>query len=187
VGERSLDSGQQELGARTCSEFGTAGFPIHTEAHDLPFADGFFDAILSMDAYHYFGTDDLYLGYITRYLKPGGQIGIVVPGLCCEFGADVPEHLQPYWNWAFCSFHSPVWWQDHWQKTGLVEVELADMIPGGWEHWMKWAEVIFDREGKDYAREEAEMLQVDAGRNLGFTRLVGRRNGPVDSGGESIS
>ena len=34
-------------------------FPIHAEAHDLPFADGFFDALVSMDAYHYFGTDDL--------------------------------------------------------------------------------------------------------------------------------
>ena len=37
-------------------------FPIHAEAHALPFADGFFDAMVSVDAYHYFGTDDLYLG-----------------------------------------------------------------------------------------------------------------------------
>jgi cyclopropane fatty-acyl-phospholipid synthase-like methyltransferase len=34
-------------------------FPIHAEAHALPFADGFFDSLLSLDAYHYFGTDDL--------------------------------------------------------------------------------------------------------------------------------
>ena len=34
-------------------------FPIHAEAHALPFADGFFDAMVSVDAYHYFGTDDL--------------------------------------------------------------------------------------------------------------------------------
>jgi cyclopropane fatty-acyl-phospholipid synthase-like methyltransferase len=36
--------------------------PIHAEAHALPFAAGFFDAIVSFDAYQYFGTDDLYLG-----------------------------------------------------------------------------------------------------------------------------
>ena len=35
--------------------------PIHAEAHDLPYAEGFFDAILSMDSYQYYGTDDLYL------------------------------------------------------------------------------------------------------------------------------
>jgi cyclopropane fatty-acyl-phospholipid synthase-like methyltransferase len=150
-------------------------FPIHAEARDLPFAEEFFDAILSMDAYHYFGTGDLYLGYLIRYLKPGGQIGIVVPGLQHEFDAVVPEHLQPYWNWEFYSLHSPVWWRRHWEKTGQVKVELADMIPDGWEHWLKWMEVIFERGGQEDARQEAEMLQIDAGRNLGFTRLVARR------------
>ncbi len=36
-------------------------FALRAEAHGLPFADGFFDAMVSIDAYHYFGTDDLYL------------------------------------------------------------------------------------------------------------------------------
>jgi len=150
-------------------------YPIHAEAHALPFAGGFFDAIVSMDAYHYFGTDDLYLGYVTRFLKPGGQIGIVVPGLHHEFDAGVPAHLQPYWEWEFCSFHGPAWWRRHWEKTGLVTVDLADVIPGGWEHWHKWVTVLYERNRQDYARREADMLQLDAGRNLGFTRLVARR------------
>ena len=32
-------------------------FPIHADARQLPFADEFFDAIVSIDSYHYFGTD----------------------------------------------------------------------------------------------------------------------------------
>ena len=44
-------------------------YPIHAEAHDLPYADGFFDAIISLDAYQYFGTDDLYLNYFLKFLK----------------------------------------------------------------------------------------------------------------------
>src|ERR671917_1068650 len=67
-------------------------FPIHAEAHALPFADEFFDALVSLDTYHYFGTDDLYLGYYSRFVRPGGQIGIVVPGLRHEFSAGVPDH-----------------------------------------------------------------------------------------------
>ena len=60
-------------------------FPIHAETHALPFADGFFDAMISVDAYHYFGTDDLHLeNHIARLVKPGGQIGIIVPGLVEE-------------------------------------------------------------------------------------------------------
>jgi cyclopropane fatty-acyl-phospholipid synthase-like methyltransferase len=35
--------------------------PLLAEAHQLPFADGYFDAIVSVDAYHYFGTEEDYL------------------------------------------------------------------------------------------------------------------------------
>ena len=42
--------------------------PIHAEAHGLPFERGFFDAIVSVDAYHYFGTSDLLSGLHVRPL-----------------------------------------------------------------------------------------------------------------------
>src|SRR5207253_2346246 len=47
-------------------------FPIHADARSLPFAAEFFDAIVSIDSFYYYGTDDLYLSYIARFVKPGG-------------------------------------------------------------------------------------------------------------------
>lgn len=35
--------------------------PIHADARELPFADKYFDAIVSVDAYHYFGCDGAFL------------------------------------------------------------------------------------------------------------------------------
>ena len=64
-----------------------------------------------MDAYHYFGTDDLYIDRYSRLVKSGGQIGIVVPGLREELIGGVPEELAPYWPWDFCTFHTPEWWR----------------------------------------------------------------------------
>lgn len=152
--------------------------PVSAEAHALPFAEGSFDAIVSLDAYHYFGTDDLYVGYLARYLRPGGRLGIVAPGLVREVD-EVPEHLRPFWEWEFVSFHSPDWWRRHWAKTGQLEVETADLIPDGWRHWLRWNEVCA-RTGADgavpgAAKREADMLRADDGRWLGFTRVVGRR------------
>jgi SAM-dependent methyltransferase len=149
-------------------------FPIHAEAHALPFAEGFFDALLSMDAYHYFGTDDLYLGYYARFVRAGGQIGIVVPGLQRDFTVGIPEHLIPYWAWEFGSFHSPQWWRNHWEKTGQVEVTRADLIPGGWKHWLKWQEICLEQ-GVPADPREADMVRTDAGRNLGFTRILAHK------------
>lgn len=42
-------------------------YPINAEAHTLPFAHDFFDAIVSLDAYHYFGTAELYLESLMNY------------------------------------------------------------------------------------------------------------------------
>lgn len=147
--------------------------PIDAEAHALPFAQAFFDALVSFDSYHYFGTDDLYLGYYSTFVKPGGQIGMIVPGLAEEHKVLPPPHLVPYWQWDFCAFHGPDWWRRHWEKTGLVTVEVADQIPDGWRDWLVWNEAC-DRDSGTPG-EEAGMLRVDSGRSLGFTRVIGRK------------
>lgn len=151
-------------------------FPVHAEAHATPFADGFFDAMVSVDAYHYFGTGDLYLeNHMAGLVKPGGPMGIVVPGLVEELpSSEPPEHLRPYWEPAMFSLHSPAWWQRHWERSGLVTVELADLLPEGWKLWMESDLLWSQRLGKP--ADEAEMLTLDAGRTLGFTRMAARRN-----------
>ncbi|MFK0107348.1 SAM-dependent methyltransferase [Streptomyces sp. NPDC091217] len=154
--------------------------PVHAEAHDLPFAEGGFDAIVSIDAYQYFGTDDLYLPTLTRLLKPGGRIGVVVPALKQEItGTEPPEHLKPWWEPAFWCFHSADWWHRHWTRSGAVEVEAADWQPDGWRDWLRWCEVVAEESTDDFhvrmASRSAEMLRADQGRTLGFVRVAGRR------------
>ncbi|ADB29408.1 Methyltransferase type 11 [Kribbella flavida DSM 17836] len=149
--------------------------PVYAEAHALPYAEDFFDALVSIGAYHYFGTDDLYLGYCSRFVKPGGRIGVVQPGFVAEPGAVPPPHLQPHWKWDFCAWHSAAWWRRHWEKTGLVTVEVADQLPHGWQDWLQWNEAC-DLDGGEPGREEARMLHADGGRALGLTRMVARRN-----------
>lgn len=158
-------------------------FPIHAEAHALPYADGFFDALVSLDAYHYFGTDDLYLGrYFAPLVRPGGEIGIVVPGLVREFADEPPAHLASIWarEWEFWSFHSPDWWRRHWARSGLVEVKVADLVPEGWQHWLHWDEASLElgfapEKFAEHLPAWIETMRTDAGRNLGFARVVGRR------------
>jgi cyclopropane fatty-acyl-phospholipid synthase-like methyltransferase len=148
-------------------------FPIHAEAHDLPFADGFFDAVISVDAYHYFGTDDLYLEYLSRFVRDGAEIGIAVPGTTRELDGP-PSHLASYWHRDFATFHSAEWWRHHWQKSGLVEIRSCDELPEGAQQWQLWLDVCV-QQGDARASEQAEMLRVDAGRTLGFVRMVAVR------------
>jgi SAM-dependent methyltransferase len=158
--------------------FSTSVFPVSVGAHALPFSERSFDAIVSFDAYHYFGTDDLYLGYISSFLKPGGRLGIVFPGIREELSEVPPPRLAQYWAWEFCSFHSPGWWRRHWEKTRLLEIEIADTLVDGWKLWLEWNELcekFGQRNLAHLARREAEMLRVDDGRAFGFTRVIAKR------------
>jgi hypothetical protein len=91
-----------------------------------------------------------------------------------EFLNDIPVHLKKDWEWEFCSFHSPAWWKKHWEKTGKVEVVTADTIPDGWQQWLSWDQVCQEA-GYPYGEKDMALLQVDAGRNLGFTRIIAKR------------
>src|SRR5215210_1075315 len=71
-------------------------FPLHADARSLPFAAEFFDAIIAVDCYSYFGTDDLYLNYLVQFVKPGGAIGIAGAGLVQEMPTPVPKHLREF-------------------------------------------------------------------------------------------
>lgn len=42
--------------------------PLHGDARELPFPSNYFDAIISTDSFIYFGTDDLYIPYISQFI-----------------------------------------------------------------------------------------------------------------------
>ncbi|MDF2943879.1 MAG: Cyclopropane-fatty-acyl-phospholipid synthase [Herbinix sp.] len=123
-------------------------FPFKAEAHNLPYAYNFFDAAISIDAYHYFGTDECYLcDYYAGLVKQGGQFGIVSPGLSREFTDELPIKMKPFWEPNMYAWHSAKWWQNLWQKSGLVEVTCAEEIPDGKSIWQMTAD--FDLHAAD--------------------------------------
>lgn len=155
--------------------------PLLAEAHDLPFAEGYFDAVVSVDAYHYFGTDERYLGYLSQFVARGGRIGIAVPALTAELDdGGPPDHLKPYWEPDFWTFHSPQWWRQLWTRSGSVDGVHAEPLEDAWLDWVLWSEVCLEVTDSDVVRKhadrEAKMIRRDAGRNLGFARVVARRH-----------
>jgi len=145
-------------------------FPLHADARSLPFAGEFFDAILCVDAFSYFGTDDLYLNYLAHFVKPKGQLGIAGAGLMRELDQGVPEYLKPVWTEDFWCLHSADWWRRHWQRTSIVDIEVADTMADGWRAWLDWQQAAWPDN-----RVEIEMLEADRGEYFGYIRMVGRR------------
>ena len=145
-------------------------YPIQADARALPFAPAFFDAIVSIDAFPYFGTDDLYLGYLGRFVKPDGVIAIAGAGLMQEIEGAVPEHLRAWWTPDLSCLHSAGWWRRHWERSGLADVEVADTMPEGWRRWLDWHEAVAPDN-----HAEIQAVASDQGRYLGYVRSVCRR------------
>lgn len=145
-------------------------FPLQADARALPFSEGYFDAVICVDSFVYFATDDLYLNYISWFLQPGGQLGFVGAGLTQEIPGKVPEHLRPWWSSELWSLHSAAWWRRHWEKMGYVDVTVADTIEDGWRYWLQWQRAVAPEN-----LLEIDTVTADRGGFLGYVRMAGRR------------
>jgi len=107
-------------------------FPIRGEAHTLPYANDFFDAIVSINSFQMYGTADNYLiDYMAHLLRPEGQFGLVAWGPDKEFAGKVPDEIEKggWWPDFYC-FHSLDWWRWHFEKTKLFTIEAGDDLDG---------------------------------------------------------
>jgi hypothetical protein len=86
-----------------------------------------------------------------------------------------PSHLKDWWEQDFWCLHSATWWRDHWAKTGIVDVEVADSMPDGWQVWLNWHK-------SEYPDNTAEIrsLEADRGEYMGYVRCCGRRRPGIE-------
>lgn len=147
--------------------------PIRAEAHTLPFAAGFFDAVVCVDAWHLFGLGEGFISRVADYVADGGYIAMISPGLREEFDHGLPTHVIPFWQQEFWSLHSPAWWRSLWSQEENLNVLHADIVPDGWKLWVQWEEIARDT-GYPYAADDIQLLRADAGQNLGFVSMVAK-------------
>ncbi|HLO17350.1 MAG TPA: methyltransferase domain-containing protein [Anaerolineales bacterium] len=103
----------------------------------LPFATNYFDSIFCMNSFNFYGGNIGFIEHLLKYLKPGGQLCIGSEVLTLEFTTEqitnpppvyafrLPppnEHLDVF-EGDFKKQHTPRWWFELFQSSGLVQVE----------------------------------------------------------------
>lgn len=163
-------------------------FPIKADARKLQFLPKeFFDVVIALE-YSYFGTDDLYLPYISQFLRPKGLIGIVDWCYAREFRSlsEVPEYLKSFYqDFDFYALHSVDWWKNHWEKTGLAKVLNAEFLPHkdfilqeesrNWEYAMQVLAKNHEKVDWQSERKIIDVLLKDTENLVSCFRLVGQR------------
>ena len=148
--------------------------PIHGDAMDMPFAHEYFGAIVSIDAYHYFGCKEgVFAEKILPFVKSGGYVMIAVPGL-----KEQPKGAlkQLFETWAEGDdaqlFKTAAWWEELLKnecgETCDITVKKAECFDIAWQEW-------FDS-GHEYGIRDREFLQKGLDRILNFVLIYVRKN-----------
>ena len=147
--------------------------PIHGDALDMPFAQNWFDAIVSVDSYHYFGCKEgVFAGRILPFVRRGGSILIAVPGLREEPRGEMRALFETWAEGddALC-FRTVSWWKEMLEKEcgnqcdfSVLEAECCDEA---WEDWFST--------GHEYGIRDREFLSRGLSRILNFPLIYVRK------------
>lgn len=113
--------------------------PVHEDANALRFQEKSFQAMVSVDSYHYFATEKgFFENKILPFLKDKGEVLIGIPGIKNDFSG-CSEELLPDWlgNEAYM-FKSPTEWKDIIGSNDRIEaVETWEMncFEAAWNEW----------------------------------------------------
>jgi SAM-dependent methyltransferase len=133
----------------------------------LPFAQGYFDAILVVNNLNFYGTDLAVIDQIAGYLQPGGVLVSGGECLSCEFTpeqiANPPEvyaFAEEVWRADFSTSHSPSWWAEHIARSPLLCVESCQEMEDGRRFFEEQA-LISEPEGYfGMTAQEARALEI---------------------------
>lgn len=145
--------------------------PISVDAtKGLPFANGYFDLVFSVDAYHYFGDTAEMLPSIIPLIRKGGYVAVAVPGLKYEFGKNVPEEMRPFWNDDIeRTIHSLDWWEELWRgEKGIEMIDIREMAccKQAWDEWLSAYHPV--------VAGDIEMMKAENGKYFNLVQLIAR-------------
>ena len=142
--------------------------PVKVNAEEgLPFAGGFFDGVVSIDSYNYFGRAENYLDdKLLPYVKSGGYLCFAIPGMKCDCHVDLPACLLLSWTPEQLDYmHDIPWWGNLLGQSRDAEIIAMFELSCNKEAWED--RLACDN---DYARGDAASVQAGA---LDYLNAIG--------------
>ena len=126
------------------------------DAAQLDFDQNLFSALISVDAYHYFATDESFFAEkILPFLKDGATVLIGIPGVKEAYAHSGEELLSPWLGEDAYMFKSPAQWQaiigTH-ERIASVETWEMGCFDAAWAEWFAT--------GHEYAYDDRQFFDT---------------------------
>ncbi len=146
--------------------------PVKADATDLPFEKEFFDAVISVDSYNYFGRDEKYLDEkLLPFIKKGGYIYVSIPGMKKDCHDNLPKELLLSWTPEQLAYMRDVnYWKNLVSKSKGAEVLTVEEMESNDEVWADWL-----KQDNEYAIGDRKSMEAGGGKYLNFIKIVLRK------------
>lgn len=146
--------------------------PVKADATDLPFEKEFFDAVISIDSYNYFGRDEHYLdNKLLPFIKSGGYIYIAIPGMKKDCHDNLPQELLLSWTPEQLDYmHDIDYWTGIMKKSKGVEIISIKEMESNDEAWADWL-----KQNNEYAIGDRKSMEAGGGKYLNSIEIVLRK------------
>ena len=143
--------------------------PVKADAENLPFEKEFFDAVVSIDSYNYFGRDSRYLDEkLLPFVKSGGYLYIAIPGMKKDCHENLPQELLLSWTPEQLDYmHDVPYWRNMVEQSRLAEVIEVREMESNEEVWADWL-----KQENEYARGDRRSMEAGGGAYLNFIKIV---------------
>ena len=143
--------------------------PVKADAFSLPFEKEFFDAVISVDSYNYFGRDPKYLDEnLLPFVKPGGYVYAAVPGMKKDCHHSPASELLLSWTPEQLEYIHDI---DYWKQilgpcmgAELVSIKEMESNEEVWADWLM--------QDNEYARNDRKAMDAGGGRFLNFISFI---------------
>lgn len=143
--------------------------PVKADANALPFEKNFFDAVVCVDSYNYFGRDVRYLDdRLLPFIKPCGYVYIAVPGMKKDCHDCLPEELLLSWTPEQLEYmHDTHYWSQlvhRCQGANVLRVQEMESNEEVWADWLK--------QENEYAVGDRKAMEAGGGKYLNFIAIT---------------
>ena len=148
--------------------------PVKSDATSLSFEKDFFDAVVCVDSYNYFGRDPDYLDEkLLPFVKPGAMIYITIPGMKQDCHSALPPELLLSWTPDQLDYiHDIAYWTKIMESAKGAEILSIKEMESNEEVWADWL-----RQENEYAIGDRKAIEAGGGKYLNFIAIVLRKKG----------
>ncbi len=148
--------------------------PVKADAENPTFVPNFFDAVVSIDSYNYFGRSETYLdAKLLPCVKTGGRIYLAFPGMKKDLHDNLPQELLLSWTPDQLAYLRDItYWQTIFEhSTGAEIISLTEMESNE-NVWQDWLECE-----NEYAVNDRKAIRAGGGKYLNFIAAVLAKRG----------